>query len=225
MREGEGRRGGLGPLVFVALLGLAGTGLRAQERPEAHEDAHTHESTQDKAHDAHEQAGEHGEPGGEFAGHHVHADHRNGLSLYLGGTRETAEDETFFTIGIEYERLLADRWALQLVVEHVNDFDAWVVAAPVGFRVAGTLWAMAGPGLETEPRRPPLVEVESEGHSTEPSEDGGPFFLWRFGLMYGIHLGQSGRFGLFPSFSLDLVREHGEWVEAWVFGVGLSYHF
>jgi hypothetical protein len=38
-------------------------------------------------------------------------------------------------------------------------------------------------------------------------------------------LGESGRFGLFPSFSLDVVREHGEWQKAWVLGVGVSYHF
>ena len=96
-----------------------------------------------QAHDTHEEAGEHdargeqaepagehvehvehadqaGEHAGAYAGHHVHAEHRNGLGLYLGGTRVTAEDQTFFTLGFEYERLLADRWAVQVVVEHVN---------------------------------------------------------------------------------------------------------
>jgi len=81
--------------------------------------------------------------------------------------------------------------------------------------------------LESEARRTGLEpEPHDDGHSTDPHEEGeGPFFLWRFGLLYAIHLGDSGRFALTPSLSLDLVREHGEWVEAWVFGVGLTVHF
>ena len=217
--------------ALVAVLGLAGTSVRAQEHQEAH-DSPAHESAQEEGHEAHGQTGTHGEGAEKHAGHHVHAEHRNGVALFLGGTMESAEDQTFGTIGLEYERKLADRWAFQLVVEHVNDFDAWVVTAPVGFRLAGRLWAMAGPGLETEARRTglevdPHEAAHGDAHSVEPhgEGDGGPFFLWRFGLMYSIHLGESGRFGLTPSLSLDLVREHGEWVEAWVFGVGLTYDF
>jgi hypothetical protein len=209
--EEAGRRGpGAGLVALLAVLALAAPSIRAQE----------HEG-------AHEAAREHGEAVGRIAGHHVHVEHTNGLALFLGGTMESSEDQTFGTIGFEYERLLADRWAFQLIVEHVNDFDAWVVTAPVGLRLAGTLWAVAGPGLETEARRTGLEpEPHEDTHSTDPhGEGGGPFFLWRFGLVYGIHLGESGRFALTPSLSLDLVREHGEWVEAWVFGVGLTYHF
>ena len=123
----------------------------------------------------------------------------------------------------------------QAVVEHVKKFDAWAVTVPVGFRLGSTLWLVAGPGLETEPRRTGLEPEPHHddhatghdlGHSTEPGEEEeGPFFLWHFGLVYGIHLGESGRWALTPSFSLDLVREHGEWVEAWVVGVGLTHHF
>jgi hypothetical protein len=163
--------------------------------------------------------------------HDAHVEHaKNALALFLGGTLETVEDETFFTIGGEYERGLGDRWGIQLVVEHVNDFDAWVVIAPVGFRVVDQLWITAGPGLETEPRHP---EEDHGGHEIDPhgdvrsleahEEEGGPFFLWRFGVNYGIHLNES--WGLMPSLNLDLVREHGEWVEAWVFGVSVAYHF
>ena len=153
---------------------------------------------------------------GEHAGHEAHGEHpKNGLALFLGGTLETAEDETFFTIGGEYERRLADRWAVQLVVEHVNDFDAWVVVAPVGFRVVDELWITARPGLETEPRRPGLeehdggheIDPHGEEHTVDPHEEaeGGPLFLWRFGLVYPIHLGET--FAVMPTFALDLVRE------------------
>jgi hypothetical protein len=221
--------------ALVAMPGLLASPVGAGETDDA---AHTIVAqAQEESQDVHdreaEHAGEHAEAGGEhgesagaFAGHHVHAEHRNGLGLYLGGTHVTAEDQTFFTLGFEYERLLADRWAVQVVVEHVDSYDAWVVVAPIGFRLGSTLWAMAGPGLESEARRTGLEpEPHDDGHSAEPHDDEAPFFLWRFGLTYGIHLGESGRFSVFPSLNLDLVREHGEWEEAWVLGVGVSYHF
>jgi hypothetical protein len=211
--------------AVVAALGLLAGPVGAGETDD---DAHTavaqaHEGAQEESYDAHGDAGEHGEEHGEHAGHP-----KNGLALFLGGTLESAENETFFTIGGEYERILADRWGVQLVVEHVNDFDAWIVIAPVGFRVVDKLWFLTGPGLETEPRRPSHEEHnghEVAEHSAElhEEEDGGPFFLWRFGLGYSIHLNEN--WGMAPSFDLDLVREHGEWVEAWVFGVSLVYQF
>ena len=203
----RGRVAGLAALLAVSLLVVPS--VRAQE----------HEA-------AHEATGEHGEAEEHFS-FVEHAHYRNGAAIFLGGTMESAEDQTFLTVGIEYERLLADRWAIQVVAEHVHDFDALVLVAPVGFRLAGTLWAAAGPGLESEARRTGLdPKPDDDEHSTDPHEEGeGPFFLWRFGLVYAIHLGESGRFALTPSLSLDLVREHGEWVEAWVFGVGLTVHF
>lgn len=228
--------------ALVAALGLLAAPLAAGETDDhahaqvAHADSGTQEAHgAEEAHDEHDAAGEHGEAEGHFAGHAVHHEHKNGLALFLGGTYETHEEENFFTVGLEYERKLSDRWAFQAIVEHVNDFDAWVVTVPVGFRLGSTLWLMAGPGLETEARRTGL-EAEphhdehdtgnDDGHSVEPhEEEEGPFFLWRFGLIYGIHLGESGRWALTPSLSLDLVREHGEWAKAWVFGVGLTCHF
>ena len=204
----RGRVAGLAALLAVSLL--AAPSVRAQE----------HEAP-------HEAAREHGESAEPFGGHAVHAHYKNGVALFLGGTLESAEDQTFLTVGFEFERMLADRWAIQVVGEHVHDFDALVVTAPVGFRLAGTLWAMTGPGLESEARRTGLEpDPHDDEHSTDPHEEGGgPFFLWRFGFVYAIHLGESGRFALTPSLSLDLVREHGEWVKAWVFGVGLTVHF
>ena len=114
-----------------------------------------------------------------------------------------------------------------MVGEYVRDFDAWVVTAPVAFRVVDTLWLLAGPGLEIDPRRRspglPGIGPEAVVRSVDPHEEEGPHFLWRFGLGYGIHLSHT--VSLFPSFSLDLVREHGHWEEAWVLGVGLTWHF
>ena len=214
--------------AIVATLGFLPAPAGAGEA-----DDHAESAVVQAQEEAHEQAAEHAEKHDAHAGEHgAHGEHpKNGLLLFLGGTVETVEDETFFTIGVEYERQFADRWGGQLVVEHLNDFDAWVFVAPVGFRVVDKLWITAGPGLETEPRRVGLEghagghEIDPHGEEhTEPHEEAdGPFFLWRFGVNYGIHFNE--RWGVVPSFHLDLVREHGEWVKAWVFGVSLAYHF
>ena len=56
----------------------------------------------------------------------------NVASVFLGATTETAEDETYFTVGAEYERRLSSRWGFQLAAEYVSDFDAWVVGVSFG---------------------------------------------------------------------------------------------
>jgi len=175
-------------------------------------------ATPKQAHDAHEDTGDHDAHGERL---------RNGLAVFLGGTLVGADDQTFLTLGAEHERILSGRWGFQVVVEYVRDFDAWVVTAPVGFRVVDALWFLAGPGLEIDPRSRRLGPFGAGrgtvGHSVEPHEEEGPYFLWRFGLAYGLHLRHD--FALMPSVSLDLVREHGGWERAWVLGVGLTYHF
>jgi len=70
MVENAGRRGRVAGLVaLLAVCSLAAPSIRAQEHEEAHD-----------------APGEHGEGAERFAGHHVHADHKNGLALFLGGT-------------------------------------------------------------------------------------------------------------------------------------------
>lgn len=88
------------------------------------------------------------------------------------------------------------------VVEYVSDFDAWMLVALVAFKPVQGLSLMAGPGLETASRRP-------EGHGAEhsegaESEEGGPFFLWRFGVGYTLGLGK--RFAVAPNVDLDPAR-------------------
>jgi hypothetical protein len=152
------------------------------------------------------------------AGPEEHAARANTLALFSGATLETAEDEAYFTLGLEYERELSHRWALMAVAEHVFDFDAWVIVAPVAFKPTGGLSLMTGSGLETTPRRP--SEGEAGGHAGSESEKDGPFFLWRFGIGYTLPIGE--RFTVAPNLDVDLVREHGEWERAWVFGVSLG---
>jgi hypothetical protein len=161
--------------------------------------------------------------------HRVHEAHGEGsgrhgsnvASLFLGATAEKAESETFFTVGGEYERRLADRWGFQVAAEYISGFDAWVVAVPLAVRPVGGLWIGTGPGLQTKPGRP--GPEGHEGHDEHAEEEDGPFFLWRVKAGYSVHLGD--RVSAMPSVSLDLVREHGEWVAAWVVGVSVGLHF
>jgi hypothetical protein len=145
----------------------------------------------------------------------------NTLASFLGGTIETVENETYFTLGLEYERELSHRWALMAVAEHVFDLDAWVIVAPVAWKPMRGLSLMTGPGLETTPRRP--SEGEAEGHTGSEAEKDGPFFLWRFGIGYTLPIGEG--FAVTPNLDLDLVREDGAWKKAWVFGVSLGIRF
>ncbi|MFI4944065.1 MAG: hypothetical protein ACHP85_12415, partial [Burkholderiales bacterium] len=82
---------------------------------------------------------------------------------------------------------------------------------------------MAGPGLETTPRRPESHDPDGEQPHEGESEEGGPFFLWRFGVGYTFELRE--RLAVTPNIDLDLVREHGEWATAWVFGVSIGLRF
>jgi hypothetical protein len=143
------------------------------------------------------------------------------LAVFLGGTSVTAENETYLTLGFEYERELARRWAVMAVAEHVSDLDAWVLVAPLAFRPIRGLSLMTGVGLETTPRR--SADTAAGDHpGVEPGEDG-PFFLWRFGIGYTLPIGE--RLAATPSFDLDLVRERDAWEKAWVFGVSLGVRF
>ena len=213
--------------AVVAALGLLSGPVGAGETDD---DAHVAvaQAHEEETDDAHEQAAEHGEEHAEHGEHHA----KNAVSLFLGGTLETAVDKTYFTIGGEYERRLVDKWAFQMVVEYVNDFDALVVVVPLAFEPVKSLWLMTGPGFETARRRPGHGEdngghepdSHGEEHTVEPFEEGtDAFFLWRFGVGYAFHFG--GKYVVMPTLALDLVREDGEWVEAWVFGVSVGFHF
>lgn len=147
---------------------------------------------------AQEHAASH-EPHGEDAEHF----HHNEAALFLGATYETEAEETFFTIGAEYERRFTRWFGLSGVVEYATDLDAWVVVFPVTFRLAGELKLSAGPGFE---------HVEEDN-----------LFLFRFGAAYGFELG--GGVVLSPAVDLDLVDEEEEVAESIVYGVALGIAF
>jgi hypothetical protein len=155
--------------------------------------------------------------------------YRNAVGILLGGTYESEEDDTFFTWGVEYERLLSRRFALLLGVEHINEIDAWVFVAPFVYRFESGGRLYAGPGLELKTRRPER-EREPEHGPEVPDEivDRLPtkqenLFLWRFAAGWTFETHE--RYAISPTASLDLVREGGHWVEAVVFNVTVGFDF
>ena len=136
------------------------------------------------------------------------AERRNEIAAVVAGTWEH-EDETFFTLGVEYERRLTSRLGVIAAFEHLFDADRWVVVAPIVFHVGHGLKFYGGPGFERS-------EAEHE-------EIGETHLLLRGGLGYTLEFAE--RFSVGPSLSFDFVREHDEWQRAIVFGVGFGVTF
>ncbi len=164
----------------------------------------------------------------EPAAHEAHGEehfHRNALGILIGGTYESEEKDTFFTLGAEYERLFNPRFGAILGVEYINEVDAWVLVAPLVYRHRSGFRLLAGPGLELKPRR---RGDEHEDGSAGSLEDGLPpteenLFLWRFGVAYNQGVGE--RYAIAPAVDVDFVREDGHWVWALVFAVTFGFDF
>jgi hypothetical protein len=158
--------------------------------------------------------------------HETHHEHHNEIAVVLGGTYESEEEKTFFTWGLEYERLFSRRFGISAVGEHITDVDAVVVAAPFVYRPVPALKLMTGPGLELKPRRSGGEHGHEErshaGEAEAEATGDETLFLWRFGVGYGFHVGGV---VVTPAVDLDLVREHGRWVEAVVFDVSIGFGF
>lgn len=164
----------------------------------------------------------------EPAAHEAHGEehfHRNALGITIGGTYESEEQDRFFTLGAEYERLFNPGFGAILAVEYINEVDAWVLVAPLVYRHRSGFRLLAGPGLELKPRR---RGDEHEDGSAGSLEDGLPpteenLFLWRFGVAYNQGVGE--RYTIAPAVDVDFVREDGHWVWAVVFAVTIGIDF
>lgn len=186
---------------------------------------------QEEAHGSHGEAEVH-DSGEAHAGEHEGHHHKNEVAFVVGGTYESEEEETYFTLGAEYGRMLSPRVTTSFVAEYLDDVDAWVFVAPFHFKPwkRSNFFVALGPGFEHKSRR---AHGEAHGgehgetHSDElvASESGESedLFLWRTGVGYNLHVGE--RLVIAPAIDLDLVREGGEWVEAIVFDVAIGFGF
>ncbi len=165
------------------------------------------------------QHGEAREP--EAEGEHTHGGrphHRNELALLLGATDESGHDAEL-TLGLEYSRAVADRWAVGGLVDYAGgELRNLVVGVPVFWRPGGGWKLFAAPGVEIHQGRDgeSLVSVRS-GEPGGADEDE-THFLVRFGAAYVFHLGE--RYGVEPSVAIDLVDGEDVWVAGLNWTVG-----
>ena len=123
--------------------------------------------------------------GGQDAG--ADGDHRGYHLNYLavfGGITDEDRRERASTVGIEYERLLSERFGIGALVEHAfGDLDFTIYAIPLAFHSGNWRWYVA-PGIE------------------DPDHHPGNEFLLRVGVEYFF---QVGNYHVGPQFDVDFV--------------------
>jgi len=189
---------------------------------------------------AHEAAGEHQE-------HGEHATHgKNEIAVFMGATQRLKfeEDETGFTVGVEYVRQIAERTYASLVFEWADGSieRVWVALLNVGIQPlngwARPLTFYLGAGVEVASLDEELLELDEHGEAGGDEEHGGEAghaeplaeghasgereteadALLRVGAGWPIH---AGSFSIVPNVNFDLVGE--DW--AIVGGVTLGLRF
>lgn len=152
---------------------------------------------------------------GEDSSHHLR-DHLNEVAVFLGGTDEQGHD-TEFTWGLDYKRRIAERWAVGALFDYAGGGlrDAVVAPMVVFWPGLGNLQLLAAAGVEFHQGR------DGGGHQKSGegggSDEDATYFLFRLGIGYDIHLGES--FGLVPTVNLDFVNNE----EVWVYGLAVTY--
>jgi hypothetical protein len=115
-----------------------------------------------------------------------HAFHKNHFGGFVGASTHSDNDETAFTLGLEYARQFSRHWAISGYVEQVSgalERDI-ILLAGVIFYPLPRLGIVAGPGFE-------LADKQVDHHG-EVEEEGETEWLFRVGAAYGFSLGQAG---------------------------------
>jgi hypothetical protein len=129
--------------------------------------------------------------------------------VVVAGTTNIDEEKTFFTLGLEYERRIGERFGVVTEAEYQFDADSWIVAAPLVVHPGRGFKLFAGPGFE---------------HADEAEEDGSAtHFLFRAGGAYILEVAE--RYSIGPTVSVDFVRERGAWVQSLTFGMTVGVAF
>ena len=135
--------------------------------------------------------------------HEGHERHKHHLGLFLGGAtkfEKHEDDESGFSIGLDYEYRFTRRWGVGGLLEGVltADHRDLAFAVPLSFHPVDPLKLSAGPGFETD------------GDHTE--------FMFRFSLAYGFEVR---KYTLSPEVAVDLTEE----AETLVFGFSIGRGF
>ena len=99
---------------------------------------------------------------------------------------------------LEYQRELADRWAVAVGVERLHDKPAWLYAVLAKYSIYKGWRVLAGPGFERE-----------HGHND---------FIFRVGTGYVFEVSE--RISFTPSLEFDFIGEReGALVYGFIFGI------
>jgi len=134
---------------------------------------------QGKEHDgeSHGTVAEHGDAG--------HGFHRNHFGGFLGASTHSDNDQTAFTLGLEYARQFTPRWAIGAYTEQVSGEIERDIILLVGaiFYVMPRFGLVAAPGIEFANK-----DVVHHGEVVKEDETE---FVFRLGAAYGFPVGQA----------------------------------
>jgi len=141
-----------------------------------------------------------------------HAFHRNHFGGFLGASTHSDNDETGFTLGLEYARQFTPRWAAAAYTELVagNLERDVIIAAGAIFYLVPRLGLVFAPGVELA-----KIEVERDGEVEKEDETE---FLLRVGAGYSFPVGQA---SLGPVVMVDHTGDR--WT--FVYGLGMVTGF
>ena len=127
----------------------------------------------------------------------MHHSYRHHVGLFLGGTGNFKNEETDFTLGLEYEYRLSNKtegWGIGLIGELIFAHETeYLLAMPIILRVSDTFFFRAGPGIEW------AQHGEENGHGREAE------FFVRFGIGNGFEVG---KFSITPTLDFDIFQGH-----------------
>jgi len=129
-----------------------------------------------------EAAAENGSEGQETAEHEFHRNHFGG---FLGASTHFDNDETGFTLGLEYARQFTPRWAVTAYTELVSG----ELERDIIFAVGAIFYPMSRFGLVVAPGVE-LANRDVAHHGAVENEDETEFML-RLGAAYGFAVGQA----------------------------------
>ena len=192
-------------LLMLALVAVQAVAVENDDEQDARKAEHG-DPAEHAAKDEHE---------GEHSSHHPR-DFRNEVAIFVGGTDEHGHG-TELTWGLDYKRRVAERWAVGVLFDYAGGELRNAVLAPmVAFWPGlGNIQLLAAAGVEFHQGR--------DGGGDQKSGEGGgsdndaTYFLFRLGIGYDIHLGES--FGLVPVVNLDFVNNE----KVWVYGLAVTY--
>ncbi len=138
---------------------------------------------------------------------HEHEFHRNHFGGFLGASTHSDNNETGFTLGLDYVRQFTPRWAAIGYTELVSGDTERDIILAVGviFYPTPRLGLVVAPGVEFVTKD---IEHHGEVEKEEETE-----LLWRFSAGYGFPVGQA---------SLGPIV-FGDWAgNRWTIGYGIG---